>query len=441
MLDFEIKKLLEVKEENDQKFFLIDSIPARYTINRKGLIFDSKLKRDIYPYFKNGYLAVRLSLGEESVIFDVRKLLLMCFSPMHTSSQNYLHKLKAISLDSDLLNLDLNNLIWKVPFGGLECNRYPGYYSIPGNPSLVISRQGKVLDYLTGEERVAIPPLEGKTYSTVNSPQGFKVSELPFRTTLVHRLMALAFIPLEGIEGKFYVSFIDGNKENTGVSNLEWKMYGTEDTSEGTVKGVAFMAVDIYTKQRRQFSSLHAISRALGFHASDISRAISEYRQTGKIICPPWLFLEEGDVIPSSFLRIQKQVRPIGIRWFLVEKDGVSEYVSGTKNLCRYLETKNVVLQETRTFYNTFQVKGYTVKEVYRQDVPPEVYKKENETRGGKEQKVIRVTDLTSNAVTTYPSTDHFATLVGAERKTIQRGMNYNDGIWRNFKIEYIDKQ
>ena len=68
------------------------------------------------------------------------------------------------------------------------------------------------------------------------------------------------------------------------------------------------------------------------------------------------------------------------------------------------------------------------------------MYKREDEKRGGKEQKAIRVTDLTSGAVITYPSTDHFATLVGAKRKTIQRRMLYNDGVWRDFKIEYIDK-
>lgn len=441
MLDFEIKKLLEVKEEADQQFFLIDSIDSRYAINRKGLVFDHKLKRDVYPHFKNGYLVVRLTVNHESITFDLRKLLLMCFSPMRTSTETYQYKLKVVSLDGDLVNLDLSNLIWKVPHGGVECSQYSGYYSVPGNPSIVISKEGKVLDFATGQYREIIPPAEGKAYFTVSNPSEVNGIKSSFHTTLLHRLLALTFVPLESIEGRFYVSFIDGNKANVSVSNLEWKMYDVEEGLEGTVKGVAFMAVDIYTKQRRQFSSLQAISRVLGFHASDVSKAISEYKQTGKIVCPPWLFLEEGDSIPSSFLRIRKQVEPMGVRWFVVEKDGIEEYISGTKNLCRYVGSKNSVLEQTRAYYSAFGVNGYRVKEIYRQDVPPEVYKKENETRGGKEQKAIRVTDLNSNAVTTYPSTDDFATLVGAQRKTIQRGMSYNDGIWRNFKIEYLDKQ
>ena len=47
MLDFEIKKMLEITEEGDQTFFKIDSIPDRYSINRKGLVFDDLNKRDV----------------------------------------------------------------------------------------------------------------------------------------------------------------------------------------------------------------------------------------------------------------------------------------------------------------------------------------------------------------------------------------------------------
>ena len=55
-----------------------------------------------------------------------------------------------------------------------------------------------------------------------------------------------------------------------------------------------------------------------------------------------------------------------------------------------------------------------------------------------KVQKRIRVTDLTNGAVITYNSTDEFATLVGAKRKTIQHSAHLNNGIWHNFKIEYL---
>jgi hypothetical protein len=445
MLDFEIKKMLEVAEEDDQVFFKIDSLPERYSINRKGLVYDYKCSRDVYPVFKDGYLKVNLRINEEQVTYDVRKLLLMAFSPMHTTTDVYIKTLKVISFDGNLCNLKLDNLIWRVPYGGVECLKYLGYYSIPGSPNLVVSKDGQFLDFRSGfVKNVAIPD-KSNQYPTVSNPSNFNNIDTPYNTNLVHRLIALAFIPLDGIRDRFYVNHIDGNKLNYDIKNLEWVTY-KENRGHAVdmglcVQSVRLMAIDIYTKERRTFPSLQAASRALGLHAFDISKAIAAYREQGKVICPPWLFLEQGDTIPTSFIRTQRQVEPTGIRWFLVEKDGVSEYISGTRNLSRYVKNKNQIEQQTKEYYHVFSVNGYSIKEVYRQDVPADAYKKEEENRGGKEQKAIRVTDLTSNSVITYPSTDHFATLVGAKRKTIQRGMLYNDGIWRNFKIEYMDKQ
>lgn len=445
MQDFEIREMLEVKEEKDQLFFRIDAVSDRYAINHKGLIFDHKLKRDVYPHVTNGYLVVKLNIGEEFVSFDLRKLLLMCFSPMHTSVGVYKHTLKVISFDNNLFNLSLENLIWRVPVGGVECVNRSGYYSIPHNPTIVVSKDYRVIDYVTGKEKNIMMPQEDDTsrYPKVSSDNTFNGMKMPYHTQVLHRLISLAFIPLDGIRDRFYVNHIDGNKLNYDIKNLEWVTYkeNREHAVEAglCVQSVRLMAIDIYTGERRKFPSLQAAARSLNIHAWDISRAIEAYRGQGKIICPPWLFLEEGDTIPTSFIKIQKRVDPMGLRWFLVEKDGVSEYVPSVRNLFSHVKAKQDVIVGTKVFYNSFEVNGYKVKEVYRQDVPVEVYKQDNEWRGGKVQKAIRVTDLSSGSVTTYPSTDEFAALVGAKRKTIQRGMLYNDGVWHNFKIEYVN--
>lgn len=445
MLDFEIKKMLEITEEGDQTFFKIDSIPQRYSINRKGLIFDNLHQKDVYPSFLNGYLRVNINIDGTFVKFDLRKLWLMAFSPMHTSTEVYMNKLKVISFDGNLCNISKENLIWKIPNEGVECLKYPGYYSIPSNPNVVVSRRGEVIDYRDGWVKKITVPEASNRYPEVSNSTAVYGPYLGYHTHLLHRLLALAFIPLEGTRDRFYVNHIDGNKLNYDVKNLEWVTY-KENRDHAVeaglcVQSVRLMAIDIYTKERRSFPSLQAAARALNIHAWDISKSIEAYRGQGKVICPPWLFLEEGDAIPTSFIRIQKRVDPIGTRWFLVEKDGETKYVSGVGNLYKEVGNKEYVIERVKEHYSAFEVNDYKVKEVYRQDVPAGAYKREDEKRGGKEQKAIRVTDLTSGAVTTYPSTDHFATLVGAKRKTIQRRMLYNDSVWRNFKIEYIDKQ
>lgn len=443
--DFEIREMLEVKEEKDQLFFRIDAVSDRYVINHKGLVFDHKLKRDVYPHVTNGYLVVKLSIGDEFVSFDLRKLLLMCFSPMHTSIGVYRHTLKAISFDNNLFNLSLENLIWRVPVGGVECVNRPGYCSIPHNPTIVVSKDYRVIDYVTGKQKNIMMPQEGDAsrYPKVSSDNVFNGMKMPYHTQVLHRLISLAFIPLDGIRERFYVNHIDGNKLNYDIKNLEWVTY-KENRDHAVeaglcVQSVRLMAIDIYTGERRKFPSLQAASRSLNIHAWDISKAIDAYKGQGKIICPPWLFLEEGDKIPTSFIKIQRNVDPLGIRWFLVQKDGASKYCSGIKNLFRYVSRTKDVIEGIKVPYNTFKANGFDIREVYRQDVPPEAYKKEEENRGGKVQKAIRVTTLSSGAVITYPSTDHFAALVGAKRKTIQRRMLYNNGVWHDFKIEYVD--
>lgn len=445
MLDFEIKKMLEITEEGDQTFFKIDSIPDRYSINRKGLVFDDLNKRDMYPSYVNGYLRMYLNIDGRFVKFDLRKLLLMAFSPMHTKTDVYMNTLKVISFDNNLCNFAKDNLIWRVPFGGVECLKYPGFYSVPGNPNIVISKAGVVLDYNTGFiKTVNMPQADGR-YPIVSNDATHNGCRSSFQTDLLHRLLCFAFHPLDGIRDRFYVNHIDGNKLNYDIKNLEWVTY-KENRDHAVqaglcVQSVRLMAIDIYTKERRKFPSLQAASRSLNLHAFDISKAIKAYKGQGKIICPPWLFLEEGDAIPTSFTKIQKRVDPIGIRWFLVEKDGFSKYCSGIKNVFRCASATKDVIEGVKVPYNSFVANGYSIRELYRQDVPPEAYKREEENRGGKVQKAIRVTNLTSGVVITYPSTDHFAALVGAKRKTIQRRMLYNDGVWQNFKIEYIDNQ
>jgi hypothetical protein len=443
MLDFEIKKMLEITEESDQTFFKMDCIHDRYSINRKGLIFDDLNKRDVYPSFTNGYLRVYLNIDGQFVKFDLRKLLLMCFSPMYTTLDVYMNVLKVISFDNNLCNFERGNLIWRVPFGGVECLKYSGFYSIPGNPNIVISKEGEVLDYKTGFSKAIVMPQVSDRYPAISNDAVHNGMKTPFQTSTIHRLMCLAFHPLDGIRDRFYVNHIDGNKLNFDIKNLEWVTY-KENRDHAVeaglcVQSVRLMAIDIYTGERRKFPSLQAASRGLNFHAWDISKAIDAYRGQGKIICPPWLFLEEGDRIPTSFIKIQRNVDPVGIRWFLVEKDGVSKYCSGVVNLFRHVSGTKDVIEAVKVPYNTFKANGFDIKEVYRQDVPPEEYKKEEENRGGKVQKAIRVTTLSSGAVATYPSTDHFAALVGAKRKTIQRGMLYNNGVWHDFKIEYVD--
>ena len=76
---------------------------------------------------------------------------------------------------------------------------------------------GKGMEF-TGEFKFILEPERELTY-TLNNRGYFSVG-IRRKTFMVHRLVALAFIP--NPEQKPHVNHIDGNKLNNHVSNLEW---------------------------------------------------------------------------------------------------------------------------------------------------------------------------------------------------------------------------
>lgn len=90
--------------------------------------------------------------------------------------------------------------------------------SIEGLPEgmIEITKEGKVRNIITGKEL--------KPYIARQSNSGYYRLTLSYKgvrkTPLLHRLIALAFIP--NPNNKEQVNHIDGNKSNNDLSNLEW---------------------------------------------------------------------------------------------------------------------------------------------------------------------------------------------------------------------------
>lgn len=93
------------------------------------------------------------------------------------------------------------------------------------------------------------------------------------KTWLVHRLVALAFLPLE--EGRDYVNHIDGHRLNNTVENLEWCNH-KENNNHAFDTGLmtsnhSVILYDTETKQAHNFRSKAKASEFLGKNQGYIS--------------------------------------------------------------------------------------------------------------------------------------------------------------------------
>lgn len=444
MLRSEIEKKLEIKDKDDQVFITIDSLPLRYSINHKGLIRDEKLKRVILPYYSNNKLRYKINVNNVFIEFELNKLYLMAFSPMNTDLNSYLKILKINIYNKDILLPSVRNLIWIIPDGGIECLNIPGYYSIVGNPELVINKKYEFKNYHTRVDYKINIPSEDHRYPTIGAAYVNK-KVYPFTTRVVHRLVMLAFYPVPCSRINLYVNHKSGDKRNFNIGNLEWITH-KENNKHALENGFRndnspVIALSLETNEKLYFYSLQEASRSLGIHAWDISVSRKVFKESSYLKTYPWVFLFKDDEI-SKIINIKEKITQGSTPYFKLTKLETSEelYIRGSKNLDKFFKSKSIS-KKLKYEKDSIILKNFNIEKINRYKIPLEYFKKMNIGcyRGGKTQKRIRVTDLSNGSVITYDSTDDFATLVGAKRKSIQHTANLQNGVWRNFKIEYLN--
>jgi hypothetical protein len=64
--------------------------------------------------------------------------------------------------------------------------------------------------------------LKGRQLKQRVNYKGYKVVQLPTGAKVVHRLVAMAFFPLNCDMSQFHINHIDCDKQNNCVENLEW---------------------------------------------------------------------------------------------------------------------------------------------------------------------------------------------------------------------------
>lgn len=101
------------------------------------------------------------------------------------------------------------------------------YITVAGFPEYLINRDGLIYDTTAKKHVIREFRKNGYVYVTL------RLNTLT-TTCLVHRLVALSFIPMLNFK-KFLVNHIDGNKHNPSANNLEWCDYKENHEHAGSI--------------------------------------------------------------------------------------------------------------------------------------------------------------------------------------------------------------
>lgn len=103
------------------------------------------------------------------------------------------------------------------------------------------------------------------------------------KTWLVHRLVAIAFLPMQ--PGKEYVNHIDGNRLNNNLSNLEWcdhKENNNHAFDTGLMPCEPVILFNTKTKEYHRFRSMAKASEFLGRNPGYISAVLKNGKRSVK---------------------------------------------------------------------------------------------------------------------------------------------------------------
>ena len=312
---------------------------------------------------------------------------------------------------------------------------------VPGIPYFAVSEQGEV--YSLRMNKLATISKQKTGYCTVAIRENDKT-----KTYYVHRLVAMAFIPVSEevlqTTNRPEVNHKDGNKDNNRKTNLEWvtsKKNSDHALANGLTNHRKVKARNLNTDEELVFSSYHETARHFGISEKRLKRHLKS-SLAGMHTKDYWVFMYEDagpwPEISEDCIMANRWDKPYGI--WMGNKDNTVCMAATLTKFCEATGLKyNSIQPEVRTTGEEYEIQGWkiwycslpTKEMLYEIEYIPD-YKFRGPRR-------IQVTHLRSGAVAVYPSLMDTSRKLNISDSTLLYAITKKDGIHEGMQFKYLD--
>lgn len=230
------------------------------------------------------------------------------------------------------------------------------YRIVPNYTRYAVSADGVLIDRKTD---TVVEPSSGSDYLKVfvyNPDKG------KFVDTVLHRLVALAWVRNPDPERYYIVNHIDGNKQNPKSDNLEWVSY-SENNAHAYQTGLKFTIAckvrNVEIKTITEYVSMRDASDYMGIGASQFTHHMTKWPD--KLIKGVYEVKLGNDTTSWVHDVVDKRVGTETVKYTLTDSLGNVEYVYGKPKLTERLNIGSLRYHTDEMLCDAAKRLGYTL--------------------------------------------------------------------------------
>lgn len=219
----------------------------------------------------------KLTIHGKTVLVSPEWLVLFTFSPLY-KSEKFFDKFQVTVLDKTLpINYHPGNLTWVTVKDGVEDPDKPGFCIPPYYSGVCVSKDGQVWTRRMNRFCTVRESSNGKGNNYFNTSVTSNGGHVD--TVGMHRIIAMAYFPLESSPFSMTVNHKNGVKSENTASNLEWASY-QENNLHAKEAGLNKNRRPIYCRDYlsntvTHFRSAAAVGLQLGINDGSVSALVN----------------------------------------------------------------------------------------------------------------------------------------------------------------------